>query len=41
MIAGVGQRLLDTTARFLIKKFFGKLTAQATANAARRGLKLK
>jgi carbon monoxide dehydrogenase subunit G len=27
MIAGVGQRLLDTTSRFLIKKFFEKLTA--------------
>jgi len=31
MIAGVGQRLLDTTSRFLIKKFFEKLTAEATA----------
>lgn len=31
MIAGVGQRLLDTTARFLIKKFFEKLTAEAAA----------
>jgi uncharacterized protein len=31
MIAGVGQRLLDTTARFLIKKFFEKLTAEAVA----------
>jgi len=29
MIAGVGQRLLDTTSRFLIKKFFEKLTAEA------------
>lgn len=29
MIAGVGQRLIDTTARFLIKKFFEKLVAQA------------
>jgi hypothetical protein len=31
MIAGVGQRLLDTTSRFLIKKFFEKLTAEAIA----------
>jgi len=31
MIAGVGQRLLDTTSRFLIKKFFEKLTAEAAA----------
>jgi len=31
MIAGVGQRLLDTTSRYLIKKFFEKLTAEATA----------
>ena len=31
MIAGVGQRLLDSTSRFLIKKFFEKLTAEATA----------
>ena len=31
MIAGVGQRLLDTTSKFLIKKFFEKLTAEATA----------
>ena len=30
MIAGVGQRLLDTTSRFLIKKFFEKLTAEAS-----------
>ena len=29
MIAGVGQRLLDTTSRFLIRKFFEKLTAEA------------
>lgn len=29
MIAGVGQRLIDTTSRFLIKKFFEKLTALA------------
>ncbi len=31
MIASVGQRLLDTTSRFLIKKFFEKLTAEAAA----------
>jgi carbon monoxide dehydrogenase subunit G len=31
MIAGVGQRLLDTTSRFLIKKFFEKLTPEAVA----------
>ena len=29
MIAGVGQRLLDTTAKFMIRKFFEKLTAAA------------
>ena len=29
MIAGVGQRLIDTTSKFLIKKFFERLTAQA------------
>jgi carbon monoxide dehydrogenase subunit G len=29
MIAGVGQRLLDTTAKFMIKKFFEKLAAAA------------
>ena len=29
MIAGVGQRLLDTTSRFLIKKFFERLIALA------------
>jgi carbon monoxide dehydrogenase subunit G len=31
MIAGVGQRLLDTTSRFLIKKFSEKLTTEAAA----------
>ncbi len=31
MIAGVGQRLLDTTSRYLIKKFFEKLNAEAAA----------
>jgi carbon monoxide dehydrogenase subunit G len=30
-IAGVGQRLLDTTAKLIIKKFFEKLTEQAAA----------
>jgi carbon monoxide dehydrogenase subunit G len=34
MIAGVGQRLLDTTSRFLIKKFFEKLTAEAGGQMA-------
>jgi len=29
MIASVGQRLLDTTSRFLIRKFFEKLVAEA------------
>jgi len=28
MIAGVGQRLLDTTAKMIIKRFFSKLAAQ-------------
>jgi uncharacterized protein len=28
VIAGVGQRLLDTTAKFVIKKFFEKLTEE-------------
>jgi uncharacterized protein len=28
-IAAVGQRLLDTTAKMIIKRFFGKLTAEA------------
>ncbi|HTT61099.1 MAG TPA: carbon monoxide dehydrogenase subunit G [Bryobacteraceae bacterium] len=31
MIASVGQRLLDTTSRLLIKKFFEKLVAEAVA----------
>jgi carbon monoxide dehydrogenase subunit G len=31
MIAGVGQRLLDTTAKFLIRKFFEKLAEQLAA----------
>ena len=34
MIAGVGQRLLDTTAKFVIRKFFGKLAEQAAAAPA-------
>jgi carbon monoxide dehydrogenase subunit G len=29
MIAGVGQRLLDTTAKFMIRKFFERLAEQA------------
>jgi hypothetical protein len=32
-IAAVGQRLLDTTSRMLIKRFFEKLTAEAAASA--------
>lgn len=31
-IAAVGQRLLDTTARMLIKRFFEKLTSEAGAS---------
>ena len=30
MIAGVGQRLLDTSAKFVIRKFFDKLSEQVT-----------
>lgn len=30
LIAGVGQRLIDSTARLLIKKFFDKVNAEAT-----------
>ena len=29
MIAGVGQRLVETTAKFVIRKFFDKLSEQA------------
>lgn len=32
-IAAVGQRLLDTTSRMLIKRFFEKLTAETSATA--------
>ena len=32
-IAAVGQRLLDTTARMIIKRFFEKLSAEAAAGA--------
>lgn len=32
-IAAVGQRLLDTTARMLIKRFFEKLAAESAATA--------
>ena len=32
-IAAVGQRLLDTTSRMLIKRFFEKLTAEASVSA--------
>ncbi|MBM3774507.1 MAG: carbon monoxide dehydrogenase subunit G [Acidobacteria bacterium] len=31
MIAGVGQRLLDTTSRFIIRKFFEKLASLCAA----------
>ena len=31
-IAAVGQRLLDTTARMLIKKFFDRLSSEAALN---------
>jgi hypothetical protein len=34
-IAGVGQRLLDTTAKTIIKRFFKKLTAEAEGGEAR------
>lgn len=34
MIASVGQRLLDTTSRFLIKKFFEKLADEAGAQVS-------
>ena len=37
MIAGVGQRLLDTTAKLLIKKFFEKLSEEAGQDVARPG----
>ena len=36
-IAAVGQRLLDTTARMLIKRFFEKLTAEASLSAEGAG----
>ena len=32
-IAGVGQRLIDTTAKMLIKRFFDKLSSEAAAAA--------
>jgi carbon monoxide dehydrogenase subunit G len=35
-IAGVGQRLLDTTARMLIKKFFDRLAVEAAAPGEQR-----
>jgi carbon monoxide dehydrogenase subunit G len=31
-IAAVGQRLLDTTARMMIKRFFEKLTAESASS---------
>lgn len=36
-IAAVGQRLLDTTARMIIKRFFEKLSAEAAAGNAASG----
>jgi hypothetical protein len=35
-IASVGQRLMDTTARMLIKKFFDKLAAEASQSEITR-----
>jgi hypothetical protein len=35
-IAGVGQRLLDTTARMLIKKFFDRLAVEASQPESKR-----
>lgn len=34
MIAGVGQRLLESTAKFMIKKFFERLTGAAAEQQA-------
>jgi hypothetical protein len=34
VMAGVGQRLLDTTAKYVIRKFFEKMAATAQAGAA-------
>jgi carbon monoxide dehydrogenase subunit G len=34
MIAGVGQRLLESTSKFMIKKFFERLTGAATEQQA-------
>ena len=34
LIAGVGQRLVETTAKFVIRKFFEKLAEQATVQPA-------
>jgi uncharacterized protein len=36
-IASVGQRLLDTTAKMIIKRFFNKLSAEATASGGAAG----
>ena len=33
-IAAVGQRLIDTTSKMIIKKFFDKLAEQAKASAS-------
>ena len=34
MIAGVGQRLVETTAKFVIRKFFDKLAEQVGSAGA-------
>jgi len=36
-IASVGQRLLDTTAKMIIKRFFNKLSAEAAASGGAAG----
>ena len=38
MIASVGQRLVETTAKFVIRKFFDKLSEQAGAPEVAGGL---
>ena len=35
LIAGVGQRLIDTTAKLIIRRFFEKLSTQAAAAAGK------
>ena len=36
MVAGVGQRLLDATARFIIRRFFGKFSETVAAAGAQQ-----